>query len=124
MKYNFSSIETLVLVRSTLRKLMKNISQLHYSIVCQTEIKDISHKLEEVSFQIKEFQQTDDYYLLCDYLSYTRCPNFFRHIDENFFSSLSLSSYTLQDVLAILKKLNATSNELEQEIININEKYF
>lgn len=124
MKYNFNSIETLVLVRVTLRKLMKNISQLHYSIVCQTEIKEISNKLKELSSQIKEFQQTDDYSLLCNYLSYTRCPNFFRHIDEDFFISLSLPSYTIQDVLAILKKLNSTSNELEQEIININEKYF
>lgn len=124
MKYDFNSIETLVLVRTTLRKLMKNISELHYSIVCKTELKDISAKLEEVSSQIKNFQQTDDYSLLCNYLSYTRCPNFFRHIDKNFFDSLSLPSYTLQDVLAILKKLNSTSNELEQEIININEKYF
>jgi hypothetical protein len=124
MNYDFNSIETLILVRATLRKLMKNISQLHYSIVCQTEIKNLPLKLEDVSSQIKKFQQTDDYSLLCNYLSYTHCPDFFRHMDETFFNSLSLTSYTLQDILAILKKLNSTSNELEQEIININEKYF
>ena len=124
MKYDFNSIETLVLVRATLRKLMKKISQSHYAIVCQTEIKDISIKFEEVYSQIKDFQQTEEFSLLSDYLSYTHCPNFFRHLDESFFTSLTLKSYTLQDILTVLKKLNSTSNELEQEIININEKYF
>ena len=47
MKYDFSSIENIVLVRSTLRKLVKKISSLHGIVATQTSINNIPSKLKE-----------------------------------------------------------------------------
>ena len=124
MKYDFNSIETLVLVRSTLRKLVKKIAHFHCVLVSQTNVKDLNSKLKEFDLLIHEYLETEEYALLQEYLNHIHCPNFFRHIDKHFLESLNQESYTLQDVLSILKKISSTSSELEQEIININEKYF
>ena len=124
MKYDFTSIETLVLVRSSLRKLVKKISQAHYNLISHTNLEDVQAKLKDFQTFINKFQETDEYILLCEYINYVHCPNFFRRINKKFISSLSLEKCTIQDILSILKKINLTLNELEQEITNINEKYF
>lgn len=124
MKYDFSSVETLVLVRSTLRKLVQKVSSLHSVIAIQTPLNNIPSKLKEFWNILNDYQNSEDYKLLCQYIHSVRCPNFFRQIDNEFMEALSQENYNLQDILAILKKLSLMRSEVEQEIININEKYF
>ena len=124
MKYDFNSIENLVLVRSTLRKLVKKISYLHGVIATQSSINDIPTKLKEFLLIIDDYKNSEDFKLLTEYIDAVHCPNFFRQIDKDFFEALAKENYTLQDILSILKKISLMRSEVEQEIININEKYF
>ena len=74
MKYDFTSIETLILVRSSLRKLVKKISQAHYNLVSHTNLEDVQAKLKDFQTFINNFQKTDEYLLLCEYINYIHCP--------------------------------------------------
>ena len=124
MKYDFNSIENVILVRSTLRKLVKKISHFHSVIALQTDINNIPSKLKEFLTVIDDYKNSEEFKLLYAYIDSVHCQNFFRQIDNNFLSALSQESYTLQDLLSILKNISSMRSEVEQEIININEKYF
>ena len=124
MKYNFNSIENLVLVRSTLRKFLKKISDFHSTILVQTPINNIPFKLKEFLDFLKDYQNSGEYKLLCQYIHSVHCPNFFNEIDNEFYKALSKKNYNIQDILSILKKISLIRSEIEPEIININEKYF
>lgn len=124
MKYDFNSIENIVLVRSTLRAFVKRISDFHSIILVQTSINNIPLKLKEFLNFFNDYQNSDEYKLLCQYIHSVRCPNFFREIDNEFYKALSKKNYNIQDILSILKKISLIRSEVEQEIININEKYF
>lgn len=124
MKYDFNTVESFIETRAALKNLRKTLSMLHHSLVCQTKIKQLNAKFREVRAFILDYKSGDDYELLCQYISKVRCPNFFNRLDEELLESLIQKTFTLQDVLSILKKLSLTIDEIDQEIININEKYF
>ena len=124
MKYDFNTVESFTETRAALKKLRKSLSMLHHSLVCQTNIKHLNSKFRELRAFILDYKSGNDYELLCQYISTVRCPNFFNRLDENFLERLLKKAFTLQDILSILKNLSLTIDEIDQEIININERYF
>lgn len=124
MKYDFRNVTTLVEVRTALRELLQSISMIHQAIVCETEIKEITTPLRNFKKLAEEYAETPNYELLREYTSSSHVLNFFRHFDKDFFQSLEHESYTIQDVLTIMSIIGIASDEIEQEIANINEIYF
>lgn len=124
MEYDFNSIESFTATRAALKDLRKNLSMLHHSLVCQTKTRYLSAKFREVRRFILEYKESDDYTLLCEYISAVHCPNFFTRLDDELLESLKQRTFTLQEILSILKKISLTIDEIDQEIININERYF
>ena len=108
MKYDFRSVTTLVEVRTALRELLQSISMTHQAIVCETELKEITTPLRNFKNLAEEYAKTTNYELLREYTS----------------NSLERESYTIREVLAIMKIISVASDEIEQEITNINERYF
>ena len=124
MKYDFRSVTTLVEVRTALRELLQSISMTHKAIVCETELKEITTPLRNFKNLAEEYAKTTNYELLREYTSNSPVLNFFRHFDKEFFQSLEREFYTIHEVLAIMKIISVASDEIEQEITNINEIYF
>ncbi|MBQ8298505.1 MAG: hypothetical protein IJX99_01295 [Clostridia bacterium] len=124
MKYDFKNVSTLIEVRAALRELLQNISMLHQSIVCETELKEITVPFRKFKDLAMKYTETPDYMLLKEYTYSISCLNFFRHFNEEFFDSLERDCYTIQEVLSIMKIIGVASDEIEQEIANINERYF
>lgn len=125
MKFDFNTIESFTATRAALKNLRKSLSLLHHSLVCQTTTRKLNTKFRELRKFIIDYKFSDEYDLLCEYISAVHCLNFFnRLLDDAFLESLQQRTYTLQDVLSILKKVSLTIDEIDQEIININERYF
>lgn len=124
MEYDFNTIESFTATRATLKEFRKALSLLHHSLVCQTKTRYLNAKFREVRRFILDYKSSEDYALLCEYISSVHCPNFFNRFDDEFLESLKQRTFTLQEILAILKKISLTIDEIDQEIININEKYF
>lgn len=124
MKYDFNTIESFTATRAALKEFRKSLSLLHHSLVCQTKIRHINTKFRELRNFILDYKSSDSYELLCEYISTVRCPNFFNRLDDELLENLNQRSYSLQEVLSILKKISLIIDEVDQEIFNINERYF
>ncbi len=124
MKYDFNTLEAFNALRTTLKQLRKDLSLLHHSVVCKTSLRKIRSKFKEIRKFIENYKKTENYDLLSQYIAHTGCHNFLGHLDDEFLSSLKQRTYTLQEIFSILKQLSLTINELDQEVININERYF
>ena len=124
MKQDFNPIEYYTQIRAALKTFRKSLSMLHHTLVCQTKVKQINAKFREIRNFILDYQSSEDYVIIREYIRASKCPNFFSRLDDELLESLTKKSYTLQDVLSILKKISLVIDEIDQEIFNINEKYF
>lgn len=124
MKYDFNTIESFTAIRTALKQLRKDLSLLHHSVVCKTKLRGIYSKFREIRKFIQTYKTSDDYALLSQYIEHTGCHNFLEKLDEDFLLSLKQRNYTLQEIFSILKTISLTINELDQEVLNINERYF
>ena len=121
---DFNTLETFLAVRSALKNLSKILVSQHHSIVCQTQIENIHKKLREFYIFVLDYRASDDYSLLCKYIDYSKCTNFFNRLNDDFLVALKNRNLTLKDILSLLKQISLTINEIDKVIIGINDIYF